>query len=56
MNATPSPSPTTHRPRRLTPLDELGEILDDVREDLARLDAMLPRETRERDRGEHRPQ
>jgi hypothetical protein len=56
MNATPSPAPSTPNRQRRTPLDELGGILDDVREDLARLDAMLPRETRERDRGEHRPQ
>jgi hypothetical protein len=56
MNATPSPSPITHRPRRVTPLDELGEILDDVREVLAHVDAMLPREDRERDRGERQAQ
>jgi hypothetical protein len=56
MIATPSPLPAPIRPRRLTPLDELGESIDGAREEIARVEAMLPREDRDRDRGERQAQ
>jgi hypothetical protein len=55
MIAMPSPALPTNRPRR-TPLEELADSIDGAREDLARVEAMLPREAHDRDRGERQAQ